>query len=207
MQHERLHDSLVLETYSPFVRAGYRHPRLEALLTHLAGLRAATAPEMVPDRALGLINSRRLLGVPEPAHKAELVARTWLGVTPEPWAADLLSLYAMTHTVFHLTDWGACPDGLPPELQDYLHAWLPAWLEVYVEMLIVDLCLTEPDHPAAAWESLRSAQQPDGLIPAEPGRPVEPGAKAFRAHYHSTVVGAIAGTLGLARRLEGAGAR
>lgn len=211
LQRERPADTLPMELYAPFLRAGYRHQRLETLLAHLTSLRAAQVPELVPDRILGLANTERLLGLPARRDLAGLTARTWLGGTPEPWAADLFTLYAMTHTVFHLTDWGARPDGLPAHLQAYLHAWLPAWLEVYLEaghwdlvaeMLIVDLCLTEPDYPASAWDALARAQRPDGLLPAEPWRVSRDAAMAVRNHYHSTAVAAIAGTLAIARRLD-----
>jgi hypothetical protein len=120
--------------------------------------------ELLPTRALAVLNATRTLGLPARADPAELTARTWLGGTPEPWTTDFSTLYAMTHTVFHLTDWGAHPDGLPEHLQAYLQAWLPAWLEVYLEagqwdliseLLIVDLCLTEPayqpNNPTASY--------------------------------------------------------
>ena len=91
-------------------------------------------------------------------------------------------------------------------------SWLPAWLAVYgeagpwgmvAEMLIVDLCLAEPDYPAPAWAALPRAQPPAGLLPAVPGRVPLDTAKAFRNHYHSTVVAALAGTLAISRRLDG----
>jgi hypothetical protein len=91
-----------------------------------------------------------------------------------------------------------------------LHAWLPVWLEVYVEagqwdlvgeMLIVDLCLLEPGDYPHAWEALACAQQSDGLLPAGPERVSTDVVKAFRDHYHPTVVAAIAGTLAVSRRI------
>ncbi|MGH3790484.1 MAG: DUF6895 family protein [Pseudonocardiaceae bacterium] len=210
LQREQPIETYPTETYAWFVRAGHRHAGLDELAAHLNGLRAARVLEVVPNRALAIFNAERLLGLPNRADPAALTARTWLGGTPEPWAIDFFTLYAVTHAVFHLTDWGARPDGLPAHLQTYLHAWLPAWLEVYLEagqwdlvgeLLIVDLCLAEPDDHPHAWEALARAQQPDGLLPAGPDRvPTDP-AKAFSAHYHPTVVAAIAGTLAVSRRI------
>jgi hypothetical protein len=206
-------DTYPMETYAWFVRCGYRHPRLDELVAHLASLRAARVPEVVPNRALGVLNAERLLGLPQREDPAALTARTWLGGTPEPWRIDFFTLYTMTHTVFHLTDWGASPDGLPAHLQAYLHVWLPVWLEVYLEagqwdlvgeLLVVDLCLAEPDCHLRAWDTLAHAQQPDGLLPAGPERVPQEVAKAFRDHYHPTTVAAIAGTLAVSRRI-GAG--
>lgn len=205
---EHLIDTYPMEAYAWFVRAGYRHPKLDELVAHLSGLRAARVPEVVPNRVLAVFNAERLLGLPQRRDPAALIARTWLGGTPEPWRTDFFTLYTMTHSVFHLTDWGARPGDLPAHLQTYLHAWLPAWLEVYLEagqwdligeLLVVDLCLTEPDYHPGAWDPVARAQQPDGLLPAGPERVPQEVAKAFRDHYHPTIVAAIAGTLAVSR--------
>ncbi len=210
LQREQPIETYPLETYAWFARIGYRHPRLDQLAAHLNQLRAGRVLEVVPNRALAVFNAERQLGLPPRVDPAVLTARTWLGGTPEPWAIDFFTLYCMTHTVFHLTDWGAHPDGLPVHLQRYLHAWLPAWLEVYLEagewdliseLLIVGLCLTEPADNPDAWEALARAQQPDGLLPARPERVPTDAAKAFRDHYHSTVVAAIAGILAMSRHI------
>ncbi|MDQ3762800.1 MAG: hypothetical protein M3460_14440 [Actinomycetota bacterium] len=204
-------DTYPMETYTWFVRIGYRHPRLDELLTHLTSLRAARVPEVVPNRALAVFNAERLLDLPQRQDPVALTARTWLGGTPEPWRTDFFTLYSMTHTVFHLTDWSARPEGLPAHLQAYLHAWLPAWLEVYLEagqwdlvgeLLIVDSCLTEPDDYPHAWDALARAQQPDGLMPNGPQRVPLEIAKAFRNHYHPTVVAATAGALTFSRQID-----
>ena len=202
-------DTYPLETYAWFVRAGHRNSQLDELLKHLSSLRAARVPEVLPNRALAVYNAERLLGLPSRADPVALTARTWLGGCPEPWRTDFFTLYMMTHTVFHLTDWGVQPGCLPAHLQAYLHAWLPAWLEVYLEagqwdlvgeLLIVDLCLTESVHYPDAWDALARAQQPDGLLPARPGRVPRDPATAFHDHYHPTIVAAIAGSLALSQR-------
>jgi hypothetical protein len=210
LQRERPLDLLPLDSYAVFVRAGHRHAGLENLLAHLGCLRASTAPELVPNRALGVLNGERLIGLPPRWDVAELTGRTLLGTRPEPWAIDLAGFYAITHTVFHLTDLGARPSGLPLQLQDYLHDWLPAWLEVYLEaghwdvvgeLLMVDQCLSRPDCPAEAWARLVGAQHQDGMVLAEAGRDIRTARTLVRNHYHSGVVAAIAGTLGVARRI------
>lgn len=210
LQRDQPIETYPMETYAWFARTGYRHSRLDELVAHLNRLRAGRVLEVVPNRALAVFNAERQLGLPQRVDPAALTARTWLGGTPEPWAIDFFTFYAMTHTVFHLTDWGARPDGLPAHLQGYVHAWLPAWLEVYLEagewdlvseLLIVNLCLTEPDDHSSAWEALARAQQPDGLLPARPQRVPTDAVKAFGDHYHSTVVTAIAGILAVSRRI------
>ncbi|MBV9314949.1 MAG: hypothetical protein JO100_14750 [Pseudonocardia sp.] len=204
-------DTQALETYAIFRRAGYRHQRFEALLAHLASLRVSSALEVISDRALGVLNAERVIGLPPRWDLAALTARTLLGACPEPWMLDLDSLYAITHTVYHLTDWGAHPSWLPEPLQNYLHQWLPVWLEVYLEaghwdvvgeLLVVDLCLSDPDCPAPAWARLAEAQREDGLLPAEAWRDIRTEKNVARNHYHPGAVAAVAGTLAVARRLE-----
>ncbi|MFC4009920.1 DUF6895 family protein [Nonomuraea purpurea] len=39
----------------------------------------------------------------------KVTERTWLGRSPEPWLLDRFHAYALTHTVFHLTNWGLEP--------------------------------------------------------------------------------------------------
>lgn len=201
-------DTCALEIYACFAEAGYRHRRLDELLTHLGRLRAARVLEMIPSRALAVIHAERRLGLTPRQDPAVLIERTWLGGTPEPWAVDFSTLYAMTHTVFALTDFGARPDDLPASVQTYLHAWLPAWIEVYLEagqwdllaeLVTVDLCLTKPASYPPVWDALARAQQPDGLLPMGPQRVPTTLAKAFRGHHHPTLVAVIAGTLAISR--------
>jgi hypothetical protein len=89
-QRERPLDLLPLDLYAGFVRAGHRHAGLDNLLAHLGCLRASTAPELVPNRALGVLNGERLVGLPPRWDVAELTGRTLLSTRPEPWAIDLV---------------------------------------------------------------------------------------------------------------------
>ncbi|GAA0456404.1 hypothetical protein Aca07nite_52050 [Actinoplanes capillaceus] len=200
-----------LEIYAHFARAGLRHPALEELLRHLGRTRPGHTRELLPNRRLAVANAARITGLEPPADMTALAARTWLGAASVPWLLDRPTAYCMTHTVFHLTDWGADPGGLTPEMAGYLELWLPVWLDVWTEiaewdlvgeLLIVDACLPAPVCPPEAWTELAEVQRPDGRLPrdAVPG-PDEPG-EAFRHDHHPTVVAAIAGTLGLSRRLH-----
>ncbi|WP_441250594.1 DUF6895 family protein [Kitasatospora sp. McL0602] len=200
-----------LETYAHFHRAGYRHPALLELLGGLDGLRAAHAVETVPNRRLAVANARSVTGLAHRPDWAALAAATWLGARPEPWAIDWMTGYDVTHTVFHLTDWGALPERLPEPLRDYLAAWLPVWVDIWQEtgqwdllgeLLIVDACLPEPVCDAQGWECLAAAQRPDGLLPRDQDPVDEDPARAFKDHEHTAVVTVLAGTLTLARALR-----
>ncbi|MFE7527114.1 DUF6895 family protein [Kitasatospora sp. NPDC057542] len=204
-----------MEIYSSFAAVGYRHQPLEDVLAHLVGTRSARVPEHVPNRHLAVVAAVRRIGLPDHSDRAALVERTWLGGRPEPWMLDANNAYGVTHTVFHLTDWAADPDGLPEHLHEYLHRWLPAWVEVFAatrnwdllgELLAVGACLRQPLFFPAVWELLAQAQWRDGMMPNGVTRPPDEPERAFRNHHHPTIVAVVAGTLTISRALTTAGA-
>ncbi|HEX2315493.1 MAG TPA: hypothetical protein VHJ17_17245 [Thermomonospora sp.] len=197
-----------LENYAHFARVGYRHPRLDRLLEHHAGLRSIRAIEMIPNRRMAVANAARIVGLDHGVDWAALVRASWLGHTPEPWAIDWMTAYHLTHAVFHATDWGARPDGLPADVTAYLRDWLPVWIDVWreiqqwdlmTELLIVGACLPEPYCDAADWRALAEIQHDDGFVPRD-GEPVtgDP-AERFRDHQHTVVVTAVAGSIAASR--------
>ncbi len=54
-------------------------------------------------------------------------------------AVQLHIAYDITHTVFHLTNWGEQPEGIPEELARYLELYLPAWAADWAELEHWDL--------------------------------------------------------------------
>ncbi|UFQ19798.1 MULTISPECIES: DUF6895 family protein [Streptomyces] len=209
-----------LETYAPFVRCGIRHEPLERLLAHTSALRSFRGFEVVPNRRLAVANAARIVGLDQGDRAYDwptLTRATWLGDTPEPWLIDWMTGYCVTHTVFHLTDWGGKPEGLPDDLAAYVSTWLPVWIDIWAEieqwdlvaeLMIVGSCLREPYCDPADWERLARVQHADGLVPRD-GDPVSADqAQRFSDHQHTAVVAAIAGTLAVSRALGGAtGAR
>ncbi|MFE5327407.1 DUF6895 family protein [Embleya sp. NPDC056575] len=199
-----------LETYAHFARAGLRHEPMDRLQEHLAELRSVQGIELMPNRRLAVANASRVAGSNRRFDWAALAADTWLGLTPEPWLIDWMTAYCMTHTVFHVTDWGAHPELLPAEIQDYLRLWLPVWVDIWAEvsqfdlvgeLLAVDACLTEPVCDARGWERLAAAQHEDGLLPRDADPIDEDPKQAFKDHEHTAVVAIVAGTITLARSL------
>ncbi|GAA2132593.1 DUF6895 family protein [Streptomyces synnematoformans] len=197
-----------LETYVHFHRAGHRHEPLQALLAHLTGLASYREYEHVPNRRMAVANATRVIGIDDRADWPARTAATWLGATPEPWTMDWMTAYHVTHTVFHLTDWGAEPRGLPPHVRDYLATWLPVWTDVWLEieewdlvaeLLLVDACLPEPAHDPAAWRRLAAAQHEDGLLPRDGRTGTEDPAVRFYNHYHTAVAAVTAATAALSR--------
>ncbi|MGI5341833.1 DUF6895 family protein [Streptomyces sp. CA-181903] len=197
-----------LEIYAHFARCGLRHTDLDRLLAHRAGLRSARGVELLPNRRLAVANAHRVAGLGPDEDWAGLARATWLAAAPEPWAIDWFTAYVLTHTVFHLTDWGGLPHGLPPDLARYVRTWLPVWIDVWrevrawdlvAELMLTGVCLDEPYCSPADWETVAALQNDDGLVPRD-GEPVAGDARRrFEDHRHTVAVTVIAGVVALAR--------
>ncbi len=161
--------------YLPFKELGYSQPEVERATVLNHRLDSWTRFPVTPTRRLGLSAFQRRFGLTARPPEADLVATTWLAGTPEPWTVEGHTAYDITHTVFHLTDWGENPDGLPPAIADYLAAWLPVWIDDWLdlerwdllgELLVVDACLPPAHSRRARLQGFAAAQQPDGAMPA-----------------------------------------
>ncbi|MFD9204371.1 DUF6895 family protein, partial [Streptomyces anthocyanicus] len=127
---------------------------------------------------------------------------------PEPWTFERAAGYTLTHVVFHLTDWGLTPLGIPPQVADYLHQWLPPWLDTCLEdgqwdlsceLLAVAGSLPGPPDLTMlrdSWAKLARAQDPSGAVPeVGSGREGHPVADDFAGCYHSTLMTLFAAVL------------
>ncbi|WP_255293272.1 DUF6895 family protein [Streptomyces niveus] len=198
------------EVYLPFKEMGYQEPETEQAvrLNHRLGSWAAL--EVLPMRRLGLSKFEQRFGLTPSTPVEDAAERTWLARTPEPWTVEGRIGYDITHTVFHLTDWGQNPAGLPAGMADYLALWLPAWLDDWLdlrrwdllgELLVVDACLPEPTLDERAWRGFAAAQQPDGAMPAVREMPEGSPDDVFDIVYHSTLAAAFASVLATSRAM------
>ncbi|AZQ32758.1 hypothetical protein EJ357_04280 [Streptomyces cyaneochromogenes] len=195
-----------LEIYSVFAAAGLRHAGYEAAAGTTARTRSWRLTEQDPTRRLGVLKAERRSGIHRPERAEQALRRTWLGGLPEPWTFERSSGYALTHVVFHLTDWGRTPAGVPADLAAYLAHWLPPWLDTCLdagmwdlscELLVVAASLPDPPDPATlghAWTRIARAQHDSGALPEQdhgdgPGADREPD---FLRCYHSTLMAAFA---------------
>ncbi|MFJ8146747.1 DUF6895 family protein [Streptomyces sp. NPDC096048] len=206
-----------LEVYAAFASAGHRHPGYEASAAVVARTRGWRLTEQYPTRRLGVIEAERRSGLSPHGQVSRALGRTWLGGLPEPWTFERASGYALTHVVFHLTEWGRTTQGVPPDLADYLRHWLPPWLDTCVEarmwdlsceLLAVAASLPRPPDPAVlddAWQRVAAAQHASGALPEEgavqdaAGAADGPDPYAFTDCYHSTLMAAFAAALTTAR--------
>ncbi|MEU6547176.1 hypothetical protein [Streptomyces sp. NPDC046859] len=191
-----------LEIYSVFASAGLRHSGYETAAAVTARTRGWRLTEQDPTRRLGVLKAERRAGIHRPEDASRVLRRTWLGGLPEPWTFERSAGYALTHVVFHLTDWGRAPGAVPPDLSAYLAHWLPAWLDTCLdagmwdlscELLVVAASLPDPPDPGVlrdAWPRIADAQCASGALPQqEYGDGREPD---FLHCYHSTLMAAFA---------------
>ncbi|MCI3242650.1 DUF6895 family protein [Streptomyces spinosisporus] len=199
------------EVYRPYKELGYSEPEVERATALYHRLTSWSALELHPTRRLGLSAFERRYGLTPRPPEAEVVGSTWLGRTPEPWTVGGHIAYDITHAVFHLTDWGERPEGLPPRIADYLATWLPVWIDDWLdlqrwdllgELLVVDACLPRPTLDERAWQAFAAAQQPDGAMPAVRTMPEGTPEEVFDLVYHPTLVAAFASVLATSRALS-----
>lgn len=200
-----------LEIYACFHELGYRHPEVDSGIALSRRTESWRALEMLPNRRLGVLNAERKLGLPPSSDFGRALADSWLGRTPEPWTVQLHIAYDITHTVFHLTNWGESPEGIPPAVADYLALYLPAWLEDWAELrhwdllgelLVVDACLPRPTLDGELWEQYAAAQAPDGAMPVQQAMPEGDRAEVFDFVHHPTLVAAFASAMATSRALS-----
>ncbi|MBB1243936.1 hypothetical protein GL263_10260 [Streptomyces durbertensis] len=209
------HATYPLEIYSAFASAGLRDEEFEEFTGALVRTRAWAFTEQQPNRRLGVLAAEHHARLPSHDDPTEVLRRTWLGSLPEPWTFDVAAGYALTHTVFHLTDWGARPAGVPADLNRYLHHWLPCWLDTCLEdqqwdltceLLAVGASLPAPyppDRYRPVWRELAARRAADGSLhevgpdtegPDTEGRDDGPPDR-FTHRYHSTLAVAFAAAL------------
>ncbi|WP_235863081.1 DUF6895 family protein [Saccharopolyspora kobensis] len=209
LQRDEPMSPIPLETYVAFRELGYRHRGIEAHARLINGTGSWHALEALPNRRLGIIGSAAAVGLGQ-ADVAAATRRTWLGQRPEPWTVDYHVAYDITHTVYHLTDWGGKLDRLPTDIADYLALWLPSWIDEWAarkhwdllgELLVVDACLPRPVLDAAIWRRYAAAQSPQGAMPVQRTMPTGDAAAVFDLVHHPTLVAALASVMATSRAM------
>jgi hypothetical protein len=229
LQYDEPHSPVPLEVYAVFHELGHRHPELEAAIGTARRTRTWAALEMFPNRRLGVLNAERKMGLSPSDDFDEALGRSWLGQLPEPWTVQLHIAYDITHSVFHLTNWGEFPERIPPRIAEYLSLYLPAWLDDWAdlghwdllgELLVVDACLPRPTLDAGVWERYAAAQDGSGAMPVQGGMPTAEDAaqgdaaegsaaegevpdpeRVFDVVHHPTLVAAFASAMATSRAM------
>ncbi|MFF4588704.1 DUF6895 family protein [Streptomyces sp. NPDC001388] len=182
----------------------------------------AAAFERVPYRQLDLLHTLYLCGIEHDLSALDTVLPfSILCRRPNVLKLADRDVYAITHTLFYVTDFGmrepAWPRGYNPgEAVELLEALLAlaeahANADLVGELLCCLYCLgiTESQAAHRAWEFLESVQEDNGRVNGPEGI-LHPGLDSddddFRhwaEGYHTTIVAALAGLLGRSpRRLD-----
>jgi hypothetical protein len=177
--------------------------------------------ERIPYRQLDLIHFLHLVGEERRAPSfADVFPRTLLAGRPNVVELKDDDVYAVTHALFYMTDFGlrradwadsfdvSDAAGLVCTLMRRYHSLGNA--DLMAELIASSLCLGVSDSAETdeAWRFLREAQQPDGRIAGPRGfvdeaRAEELGGPAYRdwiTSYHTTMVAALAALM--ARRAQ-----
>lgn len=194
--------------YAALRLCGREDPEFRHLLEQTVGGRFATSFERVPYRHLDLLHTLDLAGIDCPAPGVEQVLPlTLVANDPNVWELSTGDVYAITHAVFYLSDFGRRDVDWPPSTDaarvvDLLHGCLAlararADADLVGEVLMCLTCLRAPLTPfesdARAW--LRSWQEPDGKLEGPPGvvpqalRDADPAWGSWATAYHTTIVG------------------
>jgi hypothetical protein len=140
----------------------------------------------------------------------KLYTNTALAVAPDALYVDREAAYAITHTLFYLSDWGRRPPPFDEAEAErvtrileclIVHYWRLRHWDLLGELLAnrVSMPVRSSRLATSASAAFLNAWRPDGCIPGE-GReikgidkspPSERESLIFHACYHSTLVGVL----------------
>jgi hypothetical protein len=200
---------MVATILASFHSGGLRNRKLARFIRYLSTTHYTAAIQLPNWRILDLRIAMSRLNQ-QAAFPRGLIGRMWSFQHPEPWLIDHDSAYAFTHEVFYVTDFGRAPRRYPRRTREYVALCLPAWLEifhrksdldVFSELLMVGCCL-RIEAPQGAYARILSPFKEHGFLPSPHGGGsslLRPGMRRcrrdFLIHYHTTIVGLMAGLL------------
>jgi hypothetical protein len=209
---------LTFNFYASLRQCGYRDEDYERRLRALLDEGYVLASERIPTRDLDFIHSLQKLGFEYSREDAsQTYAKSLLSRHPSLYPLTTDDIYAITHVIFFVTDFGRMPGGFSEGDVGYLSASLPRLLRYYLRKhnwdLVAELiiCLQavglsrvpEYDH---ALGLLLSAQADDGSFPGpigdeggrlwgeakEVAKSATDSWQRFHDNYHTTLVSIIA---------------
>lgn len=201
-------------TYAALRLCGRDDAEFRRIIQQAATGGYAAAFERVPYRQLDLLHTLHLCGIGQglPAMD-DVLPFTVLCRRPNVLKLTDHDIYAITHTIFYVTDFGRREPAWPPgyalgEAIELLEALLVlaearANADLVGELLCCLHCLGVTDSTAAeqAWALLESVQEDNGRVNGPKGI-IHPGLESgnddFRhwaEGYHTTIVAALAGLL------------
>lgn len=183
--------------YASLRQCGYQDQRFETKLGLVLKDGYVLAAERIPTRDLDLIHSYKKLGISwNGKSHSEIYSRCLLAKHPVLYPLSVDDVYAITHTIFFITDFGRTRGCCSATDVSYLEVTLPRLLGFYlrkhnwdlVAELLLSLHATGLDHfslYADAWRMLLSRQEQDGSFPGPTGE----NGGTFWGHTGQTDVG------------------
>lgn len=198
--------------YASLRRYGYQDVEFERRLHRLLREGYVSVAERIPTRDLDLLHSLTRLGLPwkgEPLDR--IYSRCLLAGHPPIYPLTVDDVYAITHDIFFVTDFGRTPGCFSDSDLNYLADLLPKLLQFYLRKgnwdLVAELliCMTATDLDQLdvycdGWGLLLNSQQPDGSFPGPKGdqagrlwgdsgrSDTDPEWLRFHDNYHTTLV-------------------
>ncbi|MCF3131045.1 hypothetical protein IPZ69_11835 [Streptomyces olivochromogenes] len=201
-------------TYAALRLCGHEDPEFRRIIRQAVDGGYAASFERIPYRQLDLLHTLFLCGIEHDLPAMDTVLPfTLLCRNPNVLKLADRDVYAITHTLFYVTDFGlrepvwpsGYDTGTAVELLEALLvlAEARANADLVGELLCCLYCLGVDDSEAAdrAWEFLESVQEANGRVNGPEGivhPEVDQGNEEFRhwaEGYHTTVVAALAGLL------------
>jgi hypothetical protein len=187
-----------------FAALDFHNPQLDEWL-HVLFRANGRAGELPPWRRVALSFHLAQLGLID--SEVQLDPTSWIAARPEPWIVSEERLYAFTHHIFYLTDFGRFPERVNEATSAYIELWLPVWAaqaraesnwDLLGELLLVALYRRLPDNVGDLADGFFSMQADDGSFPGPPagsatlGRFSQLEAETFYSVYHTTLVAILA---------------
>ncbi len=207
---------LFLESHATLHALGVPDQDMRALLEKAVRFGWLAQTERLPHREMDIRSCLDACGIPCAAPPLdELYRRSILATTPNPALLSEHDLYALTHVVMFVCDFGMrSPEALPAGHLEPLAALLGALVvvaararhwDLLAEFLLCWSCLelAETELVEKGWEALSRAQLPNGAVPG-PEATVEATAEdaPFEHLYHTTLVCALAASVRRGKRIE-----
>ena len=197
---------LLCGLYANLKGLGFSNNRLDLLLEYVARTATSGALEMHFWQRLARDRDYSRLGLID--FPAMPLKGSWLGEMPEPWTICNETTYAVTHEVFHVTDFGDKKSRLSNDIITCLRRWIPTWSVIYQIQknydILAELIMTAECIGGVPWfsdpmQDLLLAQGNDDYVPSPPnsGLPfLKPGQSPervkFLSNYHTTLVSVLA---------------
>lgn len=186
-------------TYAGLRVCGLEVPGFRTAIANVLASGSALAQERIPYRRLDLLHFLELSGFPAAVEYEAVCEHTLLCSNPSVVDLSDGDVYAITHALFYLTDFGLrrgrfCGRFERAEAIELVEQLLSIYIEkenpdIAGELVCSLYCLRAPESEVLdrAWDYLLTAQKEDGHVPG-PQHIVPESEGVWKSAYHTTIV-------------------